>query len=321
MTRHLIIEKIKTYYGDKNTEYHWISEGFQNTMIKCTHQSRTIFVRAAASNRRPFDMLQAEIDWLITLSKATLHVPTALPSHHGNLIEKIFVEETPYYLVAFHEVVGESLDVTNKKIWNTLLFQEWGATLGRIHRTTPNKPLYRPNQWEASSTVMETINYFTLKENEEMNDRLQEIVHEISKLPTDPEVFGLIHNDFHQGNIIMQPQGIGVIDFDDCMYSWYAQDFSVALYHAYWQATEIAGLDSSFPTTFLDSFIQGYEKSYTLSPDTIKQIPLFVRWREFFLYALFMKKWPLHALQDWQRFTLDKLRNRIINGETYIPFV
>lgn len=88
-----------------------------------------------------------------------------------------------------------------------------------------------------------------------------------------------------------------------------------------WQATEIAGLDSSFSTTFLDSFIQGYEKSYPLSPDTIKQIPLFVRWREFFLYALFKKKWPLHALQDWQSFTLEKLRNRILTGETYIPIV
>ncbi|MCM3599980.1 phosphotransferase [Robertmurraya korlensis] len=319
MTRHLIIEKIKTYYGNENTEYHWISDGFQNIVIKCTHPSRTIFVRVAASGRRTMDMLKAEIDWLFTLSKASLHVPTALPSHLGNLIEKIFIEDTPYYLVAFHEVMGEPLDVTNKIIWNTQLFKEWGAVLGCIHRTTPNKLLYRPNQWEASSTVMETINYFARNENEDKNDRLQEIVHEISKLPTDPEVFGLIHNDFHQGNIIIQPQGIGVIDFDDCMYGWYAQDISVALYHAYWQATEIAKLDSSFSIAFLDTFIQGYKKSYTLSHDTIKLIPLFVRWREFFLYALFMKKWSLHALQDWQSYTLKMLRNRILNGETYIP--
>jgi len=314
MTKHLFIEKIKNYYGDENTEYHWMSSGFQNIVIKCTHHSKTIFVRIAESNRRTYEMIQAEIDWLFTLSKATLHVPTALPSHQSKMIEEIVIGQDLYYVVAFHEVEGEFMDVTNQEIWNTHLFEEWGAVLGRIHKTTPNKPLARPEQWETSSSVIETINYFTLEENEAMNNRLQEIVNEISTLPINSSTFGLIHNDFHQGNMLIHHQGIGVIDFDDCMFGWYAQDFAVALYHADWQATEIARLDSSFSSTFLDSFIKGYERSYTLSPDTLKQISLFLRWREFFLYALFMQKWSLHDLQDWQSFTLEKLRHRILQG-------
>jgi Ser/Thr protein kinase RdoA (MazF antagonist) len=44
---------------------------------------------------------------------------------------------------------------------------------------------------------------------------MEEIIAEIKNLSRSEDSFGLIHNDFHQGNVLVHKNSIGIIDFDD----------------------------------------------------------------------------------------------------------
>lgn len=120
-----------------------------------------------------------------------------------------------------------------------------------------------------------------------------------------PETYGLIHNDFHQGNLIIKEGTITTIDFDECSYNWFAQDIAVAFYHAYWQNKTYNVNVDRFTKTFYSCFFAGYQAEKMIQPEMIKQIPIFLKLREIFLYQLFIQKWDLNQLEEWQRFTLD----------------
>jgi Ser/Thr protein kinase RdoA (MazF antagonist) len=314
------MEKIKVFYGDDKTTFEWITEGYQNIILKCTHKAETLYIRLIDPNRRSLKMVQAELEWLIQLTEAGIHVPTPKESHIGNCYEVVSIEDNLFYVVAFTQVHGEPIDVTKPELWNEQFFEKWGETLGRIHSVTPKHQIMRPVFWESYTPVSETIEFLTKKEDEIIKERMNEVIAEIESLPRSGYSFGLIHNDFHQGNILVNKESLGVIDFDDCVYGWYAQDIAVSLYHAFWQATAIGGSDHSFAFSYLEQFLRGYQKTHGLVPEIIQQIPLFLRWREFLLFALFLKSWSLEALEPWKFYTLENLRKRIVTKDPYIPF-
>lgn len=129
--------------------------------------------------------------------------------------------------------------------------------------------------------------------------------------------FGLIHNDFHQGNLIIDDETITVIDFDDCSFNWFAQDLAVFFYHAYWQNSSFNGGDAVFIEKFLKAFFKGYKTENTLHDDSIKQIPIFLKLREIYLYQLFLKSWDSSNLEDWQEYTLNDLKDKIKSRAPY----
>src|SRR5271154_671527 len=53
----------------------------------------------------------------------------------------------------------------------------------------------------------------------------------MDRLGCDPAIFGMIHADLHDGNLLSDGERLTVIDFDDCAFGWFAYDIAVALYH------------------------------------------------------------------------------------------
>jgi amicoumacin kinase len=314
-----LVVKLTPLYGNQVADFQLVTEGYQNIVFRCTHQEETVFIRVAEARRRSVSMIEAELEWLRILRDSGIIVPSPRKSNKGNCIETISLGEDTFYAVAFSKVHGRPMDVTNSQLWNPQLFEKWGETLGRIHSVVPKRQIARPYWGEPLTSASETMAFFEKNEDCILKARLFETVAQIENLPRSADTFGFIHNDFHQGNVLVHNEGIGIIDFDDCVYGWYAQDIAAALYHAFWQATALGGSDLSFGFSFLQSFLKGYRKPHNLSSEIVRQIPIFLRWREFFLYAVFMKNWPLDSLEIWQTYTLECLRKRIKNGEPYIP--
>jgi Ser/Thr protein kinase RdoA (MazF antagonist) len=315
----MLVDKLMLLYGNQVSDFQLVNKGYQNMMFRCTHQGETVFIRVTEARRRSVSMIEAELEWLRILRDSGIIVPSPRKSNKGNWIETISLREDTFYAAAFSKVHGRPMNVTKPQLWNTHLFEKWGETLGRIHSVVPSRQFARPYWGEPFTSVSETIAFFEKNEDRLLRDRLFETIAQIENLPRSADTFGLIHNDFHQGNVLVQDEDISIIDFDDCVYGWYAQDIAAALYHAFWQATALGGSDPSFGFSFLQSFLKGYRKTHDLSSEIVRQIPIFLRWREFFLYALFMENWPLDSLEIWQTYTLERLRKRIKNGEPYIP--
>lgn len=83
-----------------------------------------------------------------------------------------------------------------------------------------------------------------------MNAIVEDLINEMMALPKDKDSYGLIHNDMHQWNFLLDGDKINVFDFDDSLHGWFALDIGIALYHAlWWGRKDDAGND------FTDSII------------------------------------------------------------------
>lgn len=91
-----------------------------------------------------------------------------------------------------------------------------------------------------------------------------------------PERFGLIHADLRLANLLVDGDRLGVIDFDDCGFSWFMYDFAAAVsfmeHEPFIPELEAAWLD-------------GYETVGTVTAEDRAMMPVFLLLRRILLTA------------------------------------
>jgi len=106
------------------------------------------------------------------------------------------------------------------------------------------------------------------------------LIAELRTLPRDVDSYGLIHNDFNDGNFTVDYDNgdITVFDFDDCCYFWFVYDLACA-----WEGGigRVMYRPLAERIAFMDRYMQdvmtGYTRENTLSEACLAQLPLFVR--------------------------------------------
>ncbi|MFJ8065801.1 phosphotransferase enzyme family protein [Psychrobacillus sp. NPDC096426] len=279
--------------------------GFHNDLFYMEEKEKVVRISNA---RKTKEMVLQEIDWMDYLYKQGVAVPKS----------DLHLEEEKGRVTAYFEFIkGDMLDVTNVLHWNEKTFGQWGKVLGRMHALSKRwevEEIHRP-VWSVGNTDVFGIRIDSSSWLRKYYDRLMQSLCAYESMPN---TFGLIHNDFHQGNLIITKDGtITTIDFDDCAYNWYAQDIAVAFYHAYWQHSSYNDNIKAFPQTFMKHFLAGYQTENLLHEDTVEQIPIFLKLREIFLYELFTQKWNENNLEEWQKYTLLNLEEKIKNKVPY----
>lgn len=91
-----------------------------------------------------------------------------------------------------------------------------------------------------------------------------------------PERFGLVHADMRLANLLVDGPHVGVIDFDDCGFSWYLYDLGSSL-----------SFIEHLPVVpeLIDSWVTGYRTVAPLSPAEVAELPTFVMLRRLLLVA------------------------------------
>ncbi|MCP1160938.1 phosphotransferase enzyme family protein [Bacillus infantis] len=285
--------------------YERLSGGFHNEVFYDKNDNRIIRISA---NGKSAEEVRQELQWMDFLHRNG--IPLSKPAKEieldGGLVK-----------AHFEFVRGNPVDVTNPAHWNERNFEQFGRILGRMHALSKE---YRIENNRRPVWTKENPDVFGIKNDlagwlEKEYDRLME---DLQPYKLSLDTFGLIHNDFHQGNFIVRENGeIVVIDFDECACNWFAQDLAVLFYHAYWQQDSFIGEAEAFSRRFMHHVFSGYQSETELHPDTIAQIPIFLKLREIFLYQLFRRKWDKAHLEDWQEYTLEDLKRKIKNREPY----
>lgn len=278
-----------------------VSDGYQNSVLATDH----LIFRITNTNRRTQAELQSELDLITHLAMANLPVSQPIPSPNGNLVEEI----DGHFVTAFQRAAGQPVDLTNKTVWNADLFFKWGQIIGKMHQTTNVCNYFNRPKWTPEDPDL--LKLLPRIQSDKIRHRYQEQLEKLKRFQPSPNLFGLIHNDFHQGNFFVHNGSLTVFDFDDCAYHWKAYDLAVSCYHAYWQASSFTPEDTNFTKTFWTNFLNGYQKEHPAPKEMLEQIPIFLKIREIFLYTLFLEKWDLHNLEDWQSYTLEDLKERI----------
>ena len=93
---------------------------------------------------------------------------------------------------------------------------------------------------------------------------------------TGPDRFGLVHADLRLANLLVDGDRLGVIDFDDCGFSWFVYDFAAAI--------SFIEHEPMIPA-LQEAWIAGYRTVAPLGDEHVAMIPTFVMLRRLLLTA------------------------------------
>jgi Ser/Thr protein kinase RdoA (MazF antagonist) len=96
----------------------------------------------------------------------------------------------------------------------------------------------------------------------EMRERLHAA---LARLERQPDIYSMIHADMHPGNVLVDGDGLTIIDFDDAAWGWHAYDIAVALVHQQGRALD----------AFQRAYLAGYRSVRPISEQTLMLLPMF----------------------------------------------
>ena len=224
-----------------------------------------------------FEHIQARMEWLEKLAQtSSLVVQVPIMNIDGMFVTKIPVSETGETVLATLQnwIEGEYPDGD----FTIAQAESVGEMIATLHQTS--------SQWRASritdlgenqagdllqdveqlhtmvdANIISSTQYLAI---EQASQRISQIT---SLLGTDPEVYGPIHGDLHQGNVLFFENKVCPIDFDGLRNSYYLFDLGTALYHILYQNVE-----------FRNAMVDGYSSIRPMSDTERQYLEAFVTW-------------------------------------------
>jgi Ser/Thr protein kinase RdoA (MazF antagonist) len=186
--------------------------------------------------------------------------------------------------------------------------RRWGAAMGRMHAWTQG----HAGEVAALPTWDEEHAGFTQWSADDPPAQVawMALRPALEALPRSDDRYGVVHNDLHAHNLLVEGDRLTVIDFDVCARHWFTAEIATALFSVLWAApaeSQTALAEAS--RAFLGPFLEGYACEAPLPPDWELDLPLFLRYRERLLYVVFAHAWA-GATGAWQRDWLERTRRR-----------
>lgn len=287
----------------------------ENFVYEYERGGQSYILRIGHSSRRTENLVEGEVDWINYLAAAGIPVARAIRSDKGQLVERIG-DGAGTHFIATTFVKAQGQPVHGR--WSPSLYATFGALLGRMHALSatyaPPLPAWRRPEWH--DDIMDVVSRYLPASERVAREKYEAQCERVRGLPTDSSCYGLIHFDAHGGNMLLDETGrLSIFDFDDCVYSWYANDIAIALFAMVTDAPDVPKLTRDFLTHFLE----GYRVIYRLEDRWLRELPIFLKMVEIFLYAVIHRDFdPNHITDAWcARF----MRNRKYRIENDVPTI
>lgn len=291
-------------------------DAFESFIYEFQRGPQACILRIAHSIRRSEELIRGEVDWINTLADGGVPVARAIHSAGGNLVESIPDVQGGYFLTtAFVKAVGRPPWEVG---WTPERYANYGQLLGRMHALAqhyqPADQAWKRPAWD--DDVMEFPERYLPASEAVAKQKYRDVCAHARGLPKESASYGLIHQDAHQSNFLMDESGsITLFDFDDCAYSWFINDIAIVLFYISVEEDDAP----AFTRTFMPPFLQGYRQFHSLAPKWLQEIPAFLKIREIELYAVIHRDFDLNNIDNaWcERF----MRERKYKIEHNIPFI
>lgn len=296
-------------------------EGCANLVYHYEHEGQRRVLRLSYRPDRPPEIIQAELHFVEYLAEGGVRVARPVPSIHGNLMEIIPSGAIPLVAVAFARGQGMRVPDNGYRYRQGVpieeYFQNWGQVLGQLHRLAktyrPLSATVRRPEWHA----WEAYQGFPYGDRLPIvQQKYDQLIAELHALPKDADSYGLIHNDFNDGNFTVDYDNgdITVFDFDDCCYFWFMYDIACA-----WEGgigrTMFHPLAErrAFMEHYMEQVLTGYTRENTLSAAWLARLPLFLRliqMQELMHYAQYLDE-PDEEIQAGLRYKIHCIQNDV----------
>ncbi|MBJ9987507.1 phosphotransferase enzyme family protein [Paenibacillus sp. S28] len=293
-----------------------------NEVYRFSKNNEYYFLRISAKPLAYAEKIHAELEWVHDLVHHGVNASMPILTKDQQLTA-VYEEDGQCFIAAvFCMAPGKFFDKGNPHLWGTDIYHAWGETMGKMHKHSKSyKPLVKGRQrdhWSKSgfsNPNLQRGKYRVLLE------KLQSIEDQIDSLPRNDNGYGLIHNDFHPYNFMIDGDTITVFDFDDCIYGWYALDIAIASAHAVWWGSpgEDRKSKNEFSRRFLDDFLAGYFKHHQLDSHWIQRIPLFMDYRNICSFFWWLQDWDgdESQLNDFQKDAITEAVKIIADGRSF----
>lgn len=271
--------------------------GFENLIYEFRRGDKNYILRITHSIRRTPELICGEVDWINFLADGGVSVARAVPSARDKLVEIIDDAQGGTFLAtAFVKAPGRHPWEVG---WTPERYATYGALLGKMHALTehyqPADPSYQRPHWDGTNT--EWGERWLPESEKRALEKYLAVSAYMRGLPKEPTAYGLIHQDAHQSNFFMDEDGsLTLFDFDDCGYSWFVNDIAIVLFYM------IVGMPkeeaTTFTKTFMEDFLRGYCRFYTLDAKWLKEIPVFLKLRELELYAVIYRDFDINNIDN-----------------------
>jgi Ser/Thr protein kinase RdoA (MazF antagonist) len=326
LCEHEVLEPAARLFGTTKEALHKFddSEGCANLVYQYELDSQPRILRISYNPERPVERIQAELHFVNHLAEGGVRVSRPVPSLNGNLLEVIHAQGIPFKVVSFLKGRGMRVPDNHYRYREGVpiqeYFQNWGQVLGQMHRLAKtyqavSERIRRP-EWHE----LEEYQGFPYGERlPVIHRKYEQLITELHALPKDVDSYGLIHNDFNDGNFTVDYDNgdITVFDFDDCCYFWFMYDLACA-----WEggigrvARRPLAERQDFMERYMEQVMTGYTRENSLSEAWLQRLPLFLRliqMQELTYYAQYLDE-PDEEIQAGLRYKI-----RCIEGE--IPYM
>jgi Ser/Thr protein kinase RdoA (MazF antagonist) len=302
-------------YGVKPDEVKSIG-GFANMVYAYDKDDQSFILRIGHHSMREADQVAGEIEWMDYLGQNGIPLARPVRSRNGRWVEMIGEPADSFIAVSFERAAGNPVTPPD---WTPELFRQMGQLLGRMHRLTKS---YRPSRPEIkrmayTDEVCRYARELLPQEDAPIKDCFNRIYENILNLSQTEDVYGLVHTDVHRGNFFLDQGKMTLFDFDDCQYSWFADDIAMALFYAIPLRLESPQREQA-TAHFFTEFMRGYVQENELPKGWFKHIPDFLAIREIVVYSAVLASGEAENLSGWgAQFMMDR-RQKIID---HLPFI
>ncbi|MGV6849176.1 MAG: phosphotransferase enzyme family protein [Marinibacterium sp.] len=229
--------------------------------------------------------IESELAWITALrTDRVARIAAPLTCSTGGHVATFDDGGAPRDVVAFEFVPGREPEPVDALIAG---FRDLGAISARLHRHAQGwaRPAwFQRKSWTADTMIGAAAHWGhwsaagdLTKGGEALLRRVEARIRQrLRKYGQRPDRFGLIHADLRLANLLVDPSGIAVIDFDDCGFGWFMSDFAASI--------SFIETDRHVPD-MLDAWIDGYRSVAVLDPSEVAEIPTFVMMRRMQLLA------------------------------------
>lgn len=229
--------------------------------------------------------IRSELAWIDSLIAEDIVVtPRPVADGEGRLLSQIVLNGSPRQIAAFEFLSGKEPDPSEDLVaW----FGKLGTISARLHahsRRWKRPPDFQRKVWDFDAMLGTRPLWGDWRAGLGLRDdglKLLERVADTLKQRLDSygstnDRFGLVHADLRLANLLVDGPRLGVIDFDDCGFSWFFYDFAAAVSFMEHEPV-VAELQASW--------LAGYREIAPVSRGDELMLPAFVMLRRMLLTA------------------------------------
>ena len=227
----------------------------------------------------------SELSWIAALiADDVIATPRPLADRDGLLLCSVQLNGSMRQVVAFEHMSGHEPDQSGSlPNW----FVKLGMLSAQLHqhsRTWPRPPTFQRKTWDFDAMLGTRPLWGDWRAALGLGNAERQLLQRVADALADrlstygqqSERFGLVHADLRLANLLVDGERLGIIDFDDCGFSWFFYDFAAAVSFMEHESV-VADLQQAW--------LQGYRTVASVSKDDEAMLPVFVMLRRMLLTA------------------------------------